>query len=274
MLDRACGLPATTGLTNYTSDVNLGECAKCHVGRYLPVMEGFFASMFSQMGVADPQGQATQLVNGGLDCLICHAEEYRSHPTDGILADDRRHGVAGRGVADARSGSARDSRDNADFDHDGQPDLVHRHRRRRRHRRAADDRHRRRRHARHAVADRRAGPQPAGARVHRPRPNEHTCLRCHEHARTGYKRGTLFVEGHDVHAAPRRPARSPAPTNQCTVCHTYDDHKFVRGHMVGGDLAAADYPPPPPGTAPDPNDPTDLTCQTCHDAADLPRRMP
>ena len=26
------------------------------------------------------------------------------------------------------------------------------------------------------------------------------CLRCHEHARTGYKRGTLYVEGHDVHA--------------------------------------------------------------------------
>ncbi len=54
--------------------------------------------------------------------------------------------------------------------------------------------------------------------------------------------------------------------NQCTVCHTADDHKFVRGHLIGGDLGAVDYPPPPPGVAPDPSD---LTCQNCHDVEDL-----
>ena len=43
-------------------------------------------------------------------------------------------------------------------------------------------------------------------------------------------------------------------------------HKFVRGHLVGGDLAAADYPPPAPGVAPDPDDPTHLTCVQCHSA--------
>ncbi|MBM4061417.1 MAG: hypothetical protein FJ265_10050, partial [Planctomycetes bacterium] len=75
MLDRACGLPATTGLTNYSSDVNLGECAKCHVGRYQPMMEGMFAGMFQQFGLPDPAGQARRLVDAGIDCLICHAAE-------------------------------------------------------------------------------------------------------------------------------------------------------------------------------------------------------
>jgi hypothetical protein len=99
--------------------------------------------------------------------------------------------------------------------------------------------------------------------------NEHTCLRCHEHARTGYKRGTLFIEGHDVHATVATDMFEGAE-NQCTVCHTASHHKFVRGHNVGGDLAAADYPAPPPGSAPDPTDPTDLTCEKCHDPAGLP----
>ena len=70
-------------------------------------------------------------------------------------------------------------------------------------------------------------------------PNEHACLRCHEHARTGYKRGTLFIEGHDVHAGATGGVFAGAE-NQCTVCHLTDDHKFVRGHWVGGDLAAAE----------------------------------
>jgi len=99
--------------------------------------------------------------------------------------------------------------------------------------------------------------------------SQEKCLRCHEHARTGYKRGTRFAAGYDVHATA---ASGPfeGTHNQCTVCHTAEGHKFVRGHMVGGDLAAADYPPPPPGVAPDPEDPTDLTCTSCHDAATLP----
>jgi hypothetical protein len=99
--------------------------------------------------------------------------------------------------------------------------------------------------------------------------NHHNCLRCHEHARTGYKRGTLFAAGYDVHATVSSGVFEDAH-NQCTVCHTADDHKFVRGHMVGGDLGAADYPPPPPGVAPDPDDPTDLTCEQCHDTDALP----
>lgn len=267
MLDRACGLPATTGLTNYTSDVNLGECAKCHVGRYLPVMEGFFAAMFQQMGVADPQGQATQLVDAGVDCLICHAEDYRSVPEGDVFAAVAP--PAGDGtVSPTPVGSARSARDNGDFDHDGTPDLV------------IDmdgdgvmdaplmyD------------SDGDGMPDTPWATVAQDRSpeaiasightSEHTCLRCHDHARTGYKRGTLFAEGHDLHAAATAEGFAGAE-NRCTVCHTPSDHKFVRGHLVGGDLGAADYPPPPPGVPLDLEDPTDLACQKCHDPALLP----
>lgn len=268
MLDRACGLPATTGLTNYLSDPNLGECAKCHVGRYLPVMEGFFAGMFGPMGVADPQGEAAHLVDAGLDCLICHSGNYRSHPEDGNLAR-----VAGTASADGRSptptGSARDARDNSDFDHDGAPDPM-------------------------IDVDGDGTPDVplmmdtnGDGQPDTPWPTvaqdrslealtsigpttEEKCLRCHEHARTGYKRGTLFLEGHDVHAAA---AAGPfvGAENRCTVCHTADHHKFVRGHRVGGDLAAADYPAPAPGVAPDPADPKDLTCEKCHPVDSLPK---
>jgi hypothetical protein len=266
MLDRACGLPSTTGLTNYTSDVNLGECGKCHVGRYLPVMEGFFTSMFTQMGVADPLGQAEQLVNAGLDCLICHADSYRSYP-EGDLAV-----VAGyapeNGESPTSTGFARVSRDNADFNCDGEPDLV------------IDmdgdgvmdaplmfD------------SDGDGMPDTPWATIAQDRgvdaiasigaTTAHACLRCHEHARTGYKRGTLFAEGFDIHSTLDTGVFADQENN-CTVCHTASHHKFVRGHMVGGDLGAADYPPPPPGVAPDPDDPTDLTCQSCHDASSLP----
>lgn len=267
MLDRACGLPSTTGLTNYTSDINLGECAKCHVGRYLPVMEGFFASMFQQMGLPNAQEQATRLVDGGVDCLICHSEEYQAVAKGGTLA---LVAPAAEGSASpTRVGSARSARDNADFDHDGAPDplldtdgdgvadtplmydsngdglpdkpwnTV------------AQDRS--------VAALRSIGPT-----------TEHACLRCHEHARTGYKRGTLYIAGHDVHAGSEAGVFAGAE-NSCTVCHTAHDHKFVRGHSVGGDLAAADFPPPAPGIAHDPNDPTDLACIACHDTTNDPQ---
>ena len=112
--------------------------------------------------------------------------------------------------------------------------------------------------------------------------DEHACLRCHEHARTGYKRGTLFRAGYDVHAsADCFDVGDGCAKNTCTACHVTldadvdgdglpDVHKFVRGHLVGGDLAAADYPPPAPGVAPDPADETHLTCVQCHAMETLP----
>jgi hypothetical protein len=98
--------------------------------------------------------------------------------------------------------------------------------------------------------------------------NEHTCLRCHEHARTGYKRGTLFHHGYDVHSTATSGPFAGA-NNRCTVCHEATQHKFVRGHAVGGDLAAADYPPPAPGVPANPLDASDLTCSNCHSTAKL-----
>ncbi|RKY19251.1 MAG: hypothetical protein DRQ55_11120 [Planctomycetota bacterium] len=262
MIDRACGLPGTTGLTNSFTDVNLGECAKCHVGRYLPMMEGMFSGMFTQMGVADPAGQAEQLVNAGIDCLICHAETYRSWPEDGTLAS-----LAGTAPPDGASptptGSARVARDDGDFDRDGVPDLV-------------------------IDVDGDGTPDaplmmdtdgdgvpetrwPTVAQDRSPAAlasigptTEHTCLRCHEHARTGYKRGTMFIEGRDVHSTATTGPFAGAE-NRCTVCHTERDHKFIRGHSVGGDLAAADYMPPAPGLPVDPDDAFDVSCVKCHD---------
>ncbi|GAB4138594.1 MAG: hypothetical protein Fur0037_04400 [Planctomycetota bacterium] len=267
MLDRACGLPATTGLTNHFSDINLGECAKCHVGRYQPIMEGILASDLQQAGIPSAAEQARRIVNAGIDCLICHAESYRSVPADGRLA-----GVAASGASDHSSpngvGSARAARDDGDFDQDGVPDpmldtdgdgvadapLL-----------ADSDGD--------GVPDR---PLPTVAQDRGPeavisvgKTTERACLRCHEHARTGYKRGTLFDAEHDVHAAAATGAFAGA-RNRCTVCHAVQRHRFVRGHAVGGDIAASDYPPPPPGTAPSPTDATDITCSHCHDVANDP----
>ena len=263
MIDRACGLPATTGLTNSHSDVNLGECAKCHVGRYLPMMEGMFSGMFAQMGVSDPAGEAEQLVNAGIDCLICHSETYRSYPEDGILAS-----LGGTAPADGSSptptGAARIARDDGDFDLDGIPDLV-----------IDMDGDGTPDAPLMMDADGDGMPETRWPTVAQDRSpaalasigptNEHTCLRCHEHARTGYKRGTMFMEGRDVHSVADSGPFEGA-NNRCTVCHQFWKHKFARGHAVGGDLAAADYPPPPPGVPVDPNDPTDVSCVKCHDS--------
>lgn len=275
-LDRACGLPGTSALINYNSDINLGECSKCHVGRFIPPMEGAFTSLFMQMGLPDPAGQAASIVDGGLDCLICHAAKYlavRDDLSPEQLATLQIASYAEPGEpSPSPQGYAKLARDNTDFDHDGQPDAL------------ID-----------VTGDGKpdiclpvgmddqgmpicgwptvAQDRSVEAVLSVGKTGEHSCLRCHEHARTGYKRATLFLEGYDVHAAATSGPFEGAH-NRCTVCHVVLDnnHKFVRGHLVGGDLAAADYPPPPPGVAPDPDDPTHLTCVQCHAVADLPKK--
>ena len=294
-LDRACGLPGTTALINYTSNVNLGECGKCHVGRFIPPMQDAFTSSFMQMGMPPElaASNATGLVDGGLDCLICHADHYQSVRDDinWSLSTLEIAGYAEPGEhSPSPQGYAKLSHDDADFDHDGELDLV-----------IDKDGD--------GVAetplmqdlDGDGVPETAWPTITQDRSveavlsvgktDEHHCLRCHEHARTGYKRGTLFRPGYDAHASvcfpdPRLTADDPncPDHNACTACHVtldfdYDGdglkdvHKFVRGHLVGGDMAAADYPPPPPGEPSDPDDPTHLTCVQCHNPDQLPQRL-
>ncbi len=294
-LDRACGLPGTSALINYNSDINLGECSKCHVGRFLPPMEGAFTSSFAQMFQSEPfnleaedamaqaAANARDIVDGGLDCLICHAEHYQAVRDDLDWSEgspiQATHQIAGYAEPGEPSpspqGYAKLTRDNTDFDHDGIPDaLIH-----------VDlnedggaDLHL------PLMMDTDGDGQPdapwptvgqdrsVAAVLSAGPTTDHACLRCHEHARTGYKRATLFLEGYDVHAAATSGPFEGAH-NRCTVCHVVleGNHKFVRGHLVGGDLAAADYPPPPPGVEPDPEDPTHLTCVQCHPVSDLPK---
>lgn len=293
-VDRACGLPGSTGLINFTSNVNLGECGKCHVGRFLPPMQKAFTSVFMQMGMPPElaASNATGLVDGGLDCLICHSERYLSvrDDIDWSLPTLEMAGYASPGEhSPSPQGYGTLAHDDADFDHDGQLDLV------------ID------------LNGDGIGDAPlmqdldgdgtpetpwptimqdrsVAAVLSVGRTDEHNCLRCHEHARTGYKRGTLFRVGYDAHANLCFPDPSLAADdpkcpehNTCTACHVtldYDQdgdglkdvHKFVRGHLVGGDLAAADYPPPPPGAPVDPADPTHLACEQCHVVESLPQR--
>ena len=256
-------------------------------------MEGAFASMFGQMGLPNAAGQAQAIVDGGLDCLICHAEHYLSVRDDLDWSEEQvpllnTHQVAGYAEPGAPSpspqGYANLYRDNTDFDHDGAYDRL-------------------------IDTDGDSAPdmclpigfnpdgspicgwptvgqdRSAEAVLSVGTTDEHGCLRCHEHARTGYKRGTLFRPGYDVHATVCfDDGNEGCVQNNCIACHRtnadidgdgvldIDVHKFVRGHLVGGDLAAADYPPPAPGVPPDPDDPTHLTCVQCHDAATLPQK--
>ena len=269
MLDRACGLPGTSGLINYISDVNLGECGKCHTGRYIPVMEGAFTSMFMQMGLPEPALQASNIMNSGIDCLICHSEVYKSVP-EGDYLQISQHAPED-GSSPSPLGYARAAHDNGDFNQDGMPDAQI----------DTDG---------DGVLDMPVmmdtdsdgmpdTPWPTIAQDRSPEAvgsigptTEATCLRCHEHARTGYKRATLFEEGYDVHASADEGPFTDT-VNRCTVCHTASDHKFVRGHSVGGDLAAADYPPPPAGATLDPDDPTNIMCTTCHRQEDLQKSV-
>jgi len=261
MIDRACGLPATTGLINYTNDIHLDECGKCHVGRFLPLMEGAFASSFAQMNVPNPQQQAHNIVAAGVDCLICHAETYRSYPENpmgqvaGYAPDD--------GSSPVESGYARVCRDDTDFNNDGQPDPLL----------DMDG---------DGVLDTplmqdRDGdgvpetPWPTLAQDRRfasvatvGLTKDDNCLRCHEHARTGYKRGTLYREGYDVHAGSAALAEiAGGEGRSCVACHTVSHHKFKRGDTVGGDLMVTDYPV---GSAEN-----QLGCVSCHPTDSLPK---
>lgn len=260
MIDRACGLPASTALINFTSDVQLDECGKCHVGRYLPLMEPFFAAQFQQMGLPDAAGQAARIVDGGLDCLICHAEEYESVPSEGNGLKVAKY-AADTHASPMPNGDARSAHDDTDFDGDGMPDpLID----------MNGD----------GVADvplmqDRDGdgmpetPWPTVAQDRTVKAvasigatNDETCLRCHEHARTGYKRGTLFRAGHDVHATSEVLATMGGGEHRhCVACHTVDHHKFRRGDKVGGDTMASDYPVGSPENQ--------LTCESCHNPAEL-----
>jgi hypothetical protein len=291
-LDRACGLPGTSALINYTSNVNLGECGKCHVGRFIPPMGDAFTSVFMQMGMPPELAatNATSLVDGGLDCLICHADYYQSvrDDVDWSLPTLEVAGYAEPGEASpSPQGFAKLSHDDADFDHDGELDLV-----------IDSDGDGILDMPLLAGVDGEGNPIPwptitqdrsVEAVLSVGKTDEHHCLRCHEHARTGYKRGTLFRVGYDAHAnvcfsKPQVTADDPncPEENTCTACHVTldydhdgdglkDTHKFVRGHLVGGDMAAADYPPPPPGEPADPDDPTHLTCVQCHNPDQLPQ---
>ncbi len=259
-IDRACGLPGTSAMVNYTSDKNLGECAKCHAGRYLPVMEGAFASLFNQMGLPEPQQQAANIVESGIDCLVCHASVYKSAPegnhmdiADNADTDD---------VSPTSLGYAKVAHDNSDFDQDGIPDPQID---------ATGDGEPDTPLMMDTNGDNQPDtPWPTLAQDRNidavrsiGKTSEETCLRCHEHARTGYKRATLYEEGYDVHAT-LNTGPFAGVENRCTTCHKTEQHKFVRGHNVGGDLAAADFPPPLPGVETDPQDPTNIMCTTCH----------
>lgn len=282
-VDRACGLPGSTALINYNSDINLGECGKCHTGRFMPPMEGAFTSSLMQAPLfLSPElaaANAESLVDGGLDCLVCHAGTYlsvRNDLTPEALETLQIAGYAAPGApSPSPQGFAKLARDDTDFDHDGQPDRL-----------IDTDGDGDADVPLMVDTDADGIPDQGWPTIAQDRSpaavlsvgatDEHSCLRCHEHARMGYKRGTLFREGYDVHATLCfDDGAEGCLKNNCTACHVTldgdvdgdgldDVHKFVRGHMVGGDLAAADYPPPAPGVVADPADPTHLTCTQCH----------
>ncbi len=260
MIDRACGLPASTGLINFLSDVNMDECAKCHPGRYMPMMEGMFATMFEDMGIPNPQEQATRIIDAGLDCLICHSESYRAYPAEGefALADYAQDDA----ISPTPEGFARIARDDTDFDHDGTPDPV-----------IDSDGDGTPDMALLYDADGDGTPETPWPTVAQDRSfeavsslgetSDETCLRCHEHARTGYKRGTLFRPGHDIHSDSAAVGAIGGGENRhCVACHDVEHHKFQRGFYVGGDLMATDYEVDSPEN--------DLTCTKCHEPSALP----
>ena len=59
-------------------------------------------------------------------------------------------------------------------------------------------------------------------------PQAESCLRCHEHGFSGYKRAAPFHASTDVHAA---------ANVDCRDCHTMERHKIARGNYVSDGVA-------------------------------------
>lgn len=216
MFDRACSLPGSTSLINYigaTTEQN--ECAKCHVSRYMNGSEQMISKALQKHGMSadDARAKAKFIVDGGIDCMICHATTYKTYPkgnTDHAGYAKLFEKTAGTPVESPspigypRYGHEPDP-NGLDFNGDGKPDMV-----------VAQDR----------------SPLAISTMGHT---TTKACLRCHEHDFSGFKRGTPFNPEFDVHAA------AFTDINKCTHCHTVKDHKFQRGNNVNGDFVTTDY---------------------------------
>ena len=98
-------------------------------GRFIPPMQDAFTSVFTQMGMPPELAatNATNIVDAGLDCLICHADHYLSvrDDIDWSLPTLENAGYAQPGAhSPSPQGYGKLAHDDGDFDHDGQLDLV------------------------------------------------------------------------------------------------------------------------------------------------------
>jgi len=139
------------------------------------------------MELPNPEQQAADIVNAGIDCLICHSEPYTAVPEGSEPASYADVGDK----SPLPAGFARAGRDNSDFDRDGSPDLLL-------------DTDGDGKSDMPLLFDSNGDGVPetpwqtsaqdrSPAAVMSVGPTaEETCLRCHEHNRTGYKRATFL----------------------------------------------------------------------------------
>ncbi len=229
MFDRACSLPGSTGLINYTGTASEGnECAKCHISRYMPGSQKMISKYLQMHGTPAKKAdkKAEKIVDGGIDCVVCHATKYKTYPktaTDHAAYAKLFEKHPGKAVESPspigypRYGHEPDP-NGLDFNGDGKPDMV-------------------------VTQDR--SPE---AILSMGKTTTEACLRCHEHDFSGFKRGTPFEAKFDVHAAAFK------DRNKCTHCHKVSHHKFQRGNNVNGDFVTTDY-----GQANE-----HLGCTSCH----------
>lgn len=216
MFDRACSLPGSTGLINFKGSAAEGnECAKCHISRYMPGSENMIAKALKMHGMnaKAAQKKAKFIVDGGIDCAICHAKTYKMYPKGNkdhaayAKLFEKKAGQPGESpspIGYPRYGHEPDP-NGLDFNGDGKPDKD-----------VTQDR------SPEAILSMGATTTEA-------------CLRCHEHDFSGFKRGMPFDAEFDVHAAAFK------DENKCTKCHKTTHHKFQRGNNVNGDFATTDY---------------------------------